>query len=86
MVAEKWASRCGWDENEWDEWFQKVVKDRETEQEFWEQAQSREVRERKLAKCADGKIAEQAKGGTEVVEKKKKSVFKRLFRTGTKDQ
>jgi hypothetical protein len=84
MVAEKWASRCGWDESAWKEWFDKAVKDREMERAFWETAQEREVTERRLAMCVDGKTVKQGKEETSARENKKKSVFKRLFRTAAK--
>jgi hypothetical protein len=81
---QKWGSRCGWDEGEWNEWFDKAVKERDMEREFWERAQERNVRERRARKWSDRKEVKEKEDG-EVVEKegardnKKSSVFKRLF-------
>ena len=38
-VKEKWGSRCGWNELEWNEWFNNVINDRKMEQEYWVKAQ-----------------------------------------------
>ena len=94
-LMEKWSSRCGWDGEEWDGWYQNALQSRKAEQEFWEKAQERVVREG-LAKKAKilpkGGIDEAATQGqvgktegdtaTELTPKKekKKSVFKRMFR------
>jgi hypothetical protein len=81
---QKWGSRCGWDEGEWNEWFDKAVKDRDMEREFWEKAQERNVGETRARKWSDRKEVKES-GDGEVVEKegakekKKSSVFKRLF-------
>ncbi|KAJ4317570.1 hypothetical protein N0V94_004863 [Neodidymelliopsis sp. IMI 364377] len=89
-LMEKWSSRCGWDGEEWDGWYQNVKRDRELESEFWEKAQERVVRER-IVKKIDGGAAEQLQEkedtqGQSTVEAtpkrekgKRKSVFKRMF-------
>lgn len=90
-LMEKWSSRCGWDGEEWDGWYQNAVQARKAEQEFWEKAQERVVRER-LAKKATS-VADKVEGkqegaeeqsAVEVVSKKEKrrSVFKRIFSRG----
>ncbi|KAF3007786.1 hypothetical protein E8E13_010333 [Curvularia kusanoi] len=89
-LMEKWSSRCGWDGEEWDGWYQNAVQHRKAEQEFWEKAQERVVRE-KLAKKAAKSIIEKAEekreSGDEAVvanaspaKEKRKSIFKRMFR------
>ncbi|KAF3047283.1 hypothetical protein E8E11_006439 [Didymella keratinophila] len=93
-LMEKWSSRCGWDGEEWDGWYQNALQARKAEQDFWEKAQERVVRET-LAKKANapskGGVEEAAtqgqekkaegETGAEVTPKKeKKSVFKRMFR------
>jgi hypothetical protein len=96
MLQEKWNSRCGWLDDEWNEWFDKAVKDRLVEREFWERAQEREVREREVSRvhdgnmgvkegAGDGKGVDVVEGGMKKVDggkKERKSVFKRLFRVG----
>jgi hypothetical protein len=94
-LMEKWSSRCGWDGEEWDGWYQNALQTRKAEQEFWEKAQERVVRER-LAKKAkvspksefeevatQGQV-KKAEGETEAEvaprKEKRKSVFKRMFR------
>ncbi|KAF3032300.1 hypothetical protein E8E12_003052 [Didymella heteroderae] len=89
-LMEKWSSRCGWDGEEWDGWYQNTIQARKAEQEFWEKAQERVVRER-LAKAKGGAEAvgtqgqgKKAEGKTEAEatpkREKRKSVFKRMFR------
>jgi hypothetical protein len=87
MLQEKWNSRCGWLDEEWNEWFDKAVKDRQAEREFWERAQERVVRERRvgIVSSMDGKsggVAGDVKGVAVGVPEKRKSVFRRLFRVG----
>jgi hypothetical protein len=96
MLQEKWNSRCGWLDDEWNEWFDKAVKDRLAERKFWERAQEREVREREVSRvhdgnmgvkegAGDGKGVDVVEGGMKKVDggkKERKSVFKRLFRVG----
>lgn len=92
-LMEKWSSRCGWDGEEWDAWYQNALQARKAEQEFWEKAQERVVRERLARKArggsgADvalqrqGQSAEDETTGVESTPKKekRKSVFKRMFR------
>lgn len=83
MISEKWASRTGWDEGEWNYWFGKVTQDRDMGREFWEKAQEREVRERRTGQGVDEQKVEKVneRGGEKLVGKKK-SVFKRLFGGG----
>lgn len=50
-LMEKWSSRCGWDGEEWDGWYQNALQARKAEQEFWEKAQERVVRERLAVKA-----------------------------------
>ena len=89
-LMEKWSSRCGWSGEEWDEWYQNAIQFRRAEQEFWEKAQERVVREH-LVKKANKKAAENAEKQEEHKEKqneakttpkneRRKSVFKRMFR------
>jgi hypothetical protein len=57
-VDEKWSSRCGWNAVEWEQWHSNAKKDREMEMEFWEKAQERVVREKKVVpKAAAAKVA-----------------------------
>lgn len=91
---EKWSSRCGWDGEEWDGWYQNALQARKAEQEFWEKAQERVVRERLVKKAKvlpRGGVEEAATQGQvktaegeaeEVTPKKdkRKSLFKRVFR------
>jgi hypothetical protein len=90
MLQEKWTSRCGWFDEEWTEWFEKAIKDRQEEREFWEKAQERVVRER-VVRPVDGKndvMAGNDKGTfigvpvTKAEKEKGKTMFKRLFRLG----
>ncbi|KAF9693751.1 hypothetical protein EKO04_008469 [Ascochyta lentis] len=88
-LMEKWSSRCGWDGEEWDGWYQSAIHHRKTEVEFWEKAQERVVRERLVKNATKNAAEEPGKkevgaedGGTpEVVPKKerRKSLFKRMF-------
>lgn len=88
-LMEKWSSRCGWDGEEWDGWYQNAILARKKEQEFWEKAQERVVRERltkqakgaaeEVAVLAEQKKEEKQPEGTPKKEKRK-SVFKRMFR------
>jgi hypothetical protein len=89
MVAEKWSSRCGWDDAEWTAWFGSAIKDRELEREFWDKAQERVTREKGPSSWVDGKSVEQESGGVGKEKKpveKRKSVFKRLFGSVTKNE
>lgn len=86
MVSEKWASRTGWDEAEWEMWFGTVMQDREMATEFWEKAQEREVMERRAGqvpgvekKKKKEKTEKRVEKDEENVVGKKKSVFRRLF-------
>lgn len=83
-VAEKWSSRSEWDNQEWSEWLDNVTRDREMEVEFGEKAQEKAVRgkvggparrEDSVAKVEDNQ-------GSELVLKKRRSVFRRLFSKG----
>jgi hypothetical protein len=89
-LMEKWSSRCGWDGEEWDGWYQNAKKDRELGSEFWEKAQERVVRERIVKKIDRGSAEKPQKKedtqGQSTVEatpkkekEKRKSVFKRMF-------
>lgn len=91
---EKWSSRCGWDGEEWDGWYQNALHHRRAEQEFWEKAQERVVKEKTSAKKADksandtvavevtlgGATKEMGSGAESPVKEKRKSIFKRMFR------
>lgn len=85
-LMEKWSSRCGWDGEEWDGWYQNAVQARRTELEYWEKAQERVVRE-KLAKKkhieeekekAD-ETAEQIAADVQPKRERRQSIFKRMF-------
>lgn len=87
---EKWSSRCGWDGEEWDGWYQNAIQARKAEQEFWGKAQERVVMER-LTKKATNTAAEKVEQKPETKEKedeaeailkkeKRQSIFKRMFR------
>ncbi|KAH7401633.1 hypothetical protein BKA66DRAFT_405887 [Pyrenochaeta sp. MPI-SDFR-AT-0127] len=79
-IQEKWSSRCGWDDEEWDEWFSNAVRDREMEQEFWEKAQERVVKEKGPARMTtQPEIDEKRVVESDVGKKGRRSVFKRLF-------
>jgi hypothetical protein len=93
LVMQKWGSRCGWDDEEWNKWFEGAVREREREMGFWEGAQEREVRERRVRRTEKGegvKVKEANEKGSEsgdIVKledglKKKKSVFRRMFGAG----
>lgn len=87
---EKWSSRCGWDGEEWDGWYQNAIHHRKAEMEFWEKAQERVVREKmakKATRDAAEKVEETQEGVQEPsaavetpVKEKRKSVFRRMFR------
>jgi hypothetical protein len=89
-LMEKWSSRCGWDGEEWDGWYQNALQHRKAEQEFWEKAQERLVREKLTKKAVKGvaeKVEEKRDVGDEEVvveavpaKEKRKSIFKRMFR------
>lgn len=78
-VGEKWSSRCGWDDEEWNEWFTNAQKDREMELEFWTKVQERAVVEKGPARLVERK--EESEGGVEkaVGKKGRRSVFRKLF-------
>lgn len=83
---EKWSSRCGWDGEEWDGWYQNAIQQRKMEFEFWEKAQERVVREKSTKKVSlEGEKKSsgmEVQGDVEVEPKKekRKNVFKRMFR------
>lgn len=90
-LMEKWSSRCGWDGEEWDGWYQNAIQARKAEQEFWEKAQERVVRERLTKKASAGVTGKAEEKQEEQKPKedepeatpkkeKRKSVFKRMFR------
>lgn len=80
LIQEKWSSRCGWDEAEWDEWFSNAVRDREMEQDFWEKAQERVVKEKGPARLIPNLEAQtESAVESDVGRKARKSIFKRLF-------
>lgn len=95
-LMEKWSSRCGWDGEEWDGWYQNALHHRKGEGEFWEKAQERVVREKLVKSAMSAKTEAEEKteekqegaeelgggGGGEVTAKKdkRKSIFKRMFR------
>ncbi|KAH8730222.1 hypothetical protein GQ44DRAFT_607079 [Phaeosphaeriaceae sp. PMI808] len=85
-VMQKWNSRCGWDEDEWNAWFENMVQDRNMEFEFWEKAQERVVRERGPSRWVERLTAEQAVEESKTEKKnvdKRKSAFKRWFGSTT---
>jgi hypothetical protein len=80
-IKEKWGSRCGWDEREWNEWFANAVHDRKMEQEYWIKAQERIVRENGPARWV-GRVKDEVERVQEVVREKKegrRGVFRRVF-------
>jgi hypothetical protein len=78
-ITQKWASRCGWNETEWNDWFMNVARDREMEVEFWEKAQERVVREKGPARWIDRLEEVEPKVQTPVGNKGKQSIFRKLF-------
>ena len=56
-IDEKWSSRCGWNAVEWEQWHSNAKKDRDMEMEFWEKAQERVVREKRVTPKADAGAA-----------------------------
>ncbi|CAO2658697.1 Nn.00g064200.m01.CDS01 [Neocucurbitaria sp. VM-36] len=78
-VTEKWSSRCGWDEREWNEWFSNLVKDREMESQFWAAGQERVVRERGVVRCVERVGEEQLEGGVGAGKKGRKSILSRML-------
>ncbi len=89
-LMEKWSSRCGWDGEEWDGWYQNAIHHRKEEQEFWGKAQERVVREKLVKQVAkdvaekvdekQGSAEEQIVAGATSTKEKRKSIFKRMFR------
>jgi hypothetical protein len=80
-VKEKKSNRCGWNEQEWNEWFGNVVRDREMEQEYWLKAQESVVSKNEPTQLA-GRLEDEAGTKEEVVEAKqaaKKSKIRRWF-------
>lgn len=80
-VSEKWSSRSnGWKEQEWEEWFGNVMRDREMEGEFWEKTQEKAIKEkgvvRRVEKVGQGKGE---KTGEMEIKEKRKSMFRRLI-------
>jgi hypothetical protein len=60
-IEEKWSSRCGvWNPVEWEQWHGNAKKDRDMEMEFWEKAQERVVREKKVVPKGAAKSAAKA--------------------------
>lgn len=53
-LMQKWGSRCGWDGEEWDAWYQLALQRRKSEAASWEKAQQRVVGERRLAGAVVG--------------------------------
>jgi hypothetical protein len=84
-VQEKWTSRCGWEENEWNQWFENATKDRAMELDFWEKAQERVVKEKGPAMWVKRATAQEEKLGRQTKEcskqGKRKSLLKRWFTT-----
>lgn len=82
-IREKWSSRCGWNSVEWEQWYNNAKKDREMEMEFWEKAQERNVKEKKVTpKVAAVKVDKEVKIVGAVEKKKRKSVFRKMFGRG----
>ncbi|KAJ8111851.1 hypothetical protein OPT61_g5652 [Boeremia exigua] len=89
-LMEKWSSRCGWDGEEWDGWYQNAIHHRKGEQEFWEKAQERVVREKLVKKATKDVVEkvedkqesaeEQAVAGATPSKEKRKSIFRRMFK------
>jgi hypothetical protein len=80
-IDEKWLSRCGWNDVEWEQWYSNAKKDREMEMEFWEKAQERITKEKKVTpKTATVKAVKEVEK-VEAPEKKakRKSVFRKMF-------
>jgi hypothetical protein len=83
-VKEKWGSRCGWNEQEWNEWFKNAVNDRKMEQEYWVKAQERVVRESGPARWVtrlEDEVECMEKAGEVAREKREggRGLFRRLF-------
>ncbi|KAF2833631.1 hypothetical protein CC86DRAFT_278824 [Ophiobolus disseminans] len=81
-VVEKWGSRCGWEDELWNEWFGNAVADRSAERDFWLGAQERVVRERGPARSVQREVRqkeEEESRGEEKIKEGKKGVWKRLF-------
>ncbi|KAJ4342820.1 hypothetical protein N0V95_006839 [Ascochyta clinopodiicola] len=87
-LMEKWSSRCGWDGEEWDGWYQNAIQHRKMESVFWEKAQERVVRERLVKNVAKDVAEEPAKEVSAddsntpeatLKKEKRKSLFKRMF-------
>jgi hypothetical protein len=78
-IKEKWGSRCGWEEREWNEWYSNAVNDRKMEQEYWLKAQERVVRENGPARWV-GRVEDEVNEVEEVVREKRegrRGVFRR---------
>lgn len=77
-ITDKWSSRCGWNEDEWGDWFDNMVKDRAMEQEFWEKAQERVVREKGPVRRV-ARVEDDVEVQTDVGKKGRQSIFRKLF-------
>jgi hypothetical protein len=80
-IKEKWGSRCGWEEREWNEWFSNAINDRKMEQEYWIKAQERVVREKGPVRWV-GRVEDEVTEVEEAVREKRvgqRGVFKRWF-------
>lgn len=86
-VKEKWGSRCGWDHQEWHEWYTNACNDRNMEQDYWLRAQERAVRERGPAKWV-GRLEEAVVVEEEIDELKKgrKSLMRKWFGSNVRHQ
>jgi hypothetical protein len=79
-IKEKWGSRCGWDHQEWHEWYTNACNDRNMEQEYWLKVQEKAVRARGPAKWV-GRMEEAVVVEEEVGELRKgrKSLMRKWF-------
>lgn len=79
-VSEKWDDKTGWGEEERSAWIKNAIKDRKMEQEFWERAQERMVREKgPMGGFGDGDVEEEGEMDDGAKMGGRKSVFGRFF-------
>jgi len=79
-VKEKWGSRCGWNEQEWQEWYGNAMNDRNMELEFWLKAQERVVKGKGPARWVSRLEDDYGVAVNAVDENRsKKGIFSRMF-------
>lgn len=78
-MAEKWCDEYGWGETERSEWIKNAIKDRSMEQNFWEGAQERGVRDKGPVITDEELEAEDDEDQTGENKDGRRSALRRLF-------